>query len=200
MIEPIEKIGELIASCRVCNDRFAATATAHRPRPVFWCEPTAKLLVAGQAPGARVHASGVFFDDASGERLRDWMGLDRTTFYDRRRIAILPMAFCFPGYDRNGSDLPPPTVCARLWRNRVIAQLPDVRTTLLIGRHAQLWHLGDRARCGVRELVEGWRDHAPEYFPMPHPSWRNNALVAGLKGFEEELLPALQKRVRELLS
>ena len=199
LIERLEQLETRVSECRICSERFAVTATAHRPRPVFWCEPTARLLVAGQAPGARVHSSGMFFDDASGDRLRDWMGVDRRTFYDRSRIAILPMAFCFPGYDRHGSDLPPPPVCAETWRSRILAQLPGIRTALLIGRHAQLWHLGSRAGSGVRELADDWRSHAPDCFPLPHPSWRNNALLAQLKDFEAGLLPALRRRVADIL-
>ena len=199
MTEELEDLETGIGNCRVCSSRFASTATAHQPRPVFWCAGTARLLLVGQAPGARVHASGMFFDDASGDRLRGWMGLDRETFYDRSRIAILPMAFCFPGYDKKGSDLPPPPICARIWRRRILERLPEVRTTILIGRHAQNWHLGRRADCGVTRLVGQWRDLAPEYFPLPHPSWRNNALISRLAGFEDELLCALRNRVNELL-
>ena len=198
--DSLEEIGKRVVRCRICRDRFAATATAHEPRPVFWCTPTAKLLVAGQAPGARVHASGRFFDDPSGDRLRHWMGIDKETFYDRSRIAILPMAFCFPGYDQRGSDLQPPSICARTWRRMILERLPSIQTSLLIGRHAQSWHLGNRSRGGVRRLVSNWREFAPAFFPLPHPSWRNNALISDLNGFENELLPAMRNRIQELLA
>jgi len=121
-----ESLAADIAACRACADRFARTATAHAPRPVIRLSATARLLIAGQAPGARVHASGLPFDDASGDRLRDWLGLDRAAFYDASRVAIAPMAFCFPGYDARGADLPPPPLCARLWRARVVAAMPQV--------------------------------------------------------------------------
>ena len=154
-------IGGRIAGCTLCAAQFAATATAHRPRPVVWFRPGARLLIVGQAPGARVDASGKPFDDPSGQRLRDWMGIPPETFYDRDRIAIVPMAFCFPGYDAKGSDLPPPPICAQTWRAQVMAQL-NPRLTLLVGGHAQRWHLG--AKGSVAETVAGWRDHAPTVF------------------------------------
>ena len=160
-----------ITACRLCANRFVATATAHEPRPVVWFRPGARILVAGQAPGARVHASGVPFDDPSGERLRDWMGIGREAFYDRSRIAIVPMAFCFPGYDSRGADLPPPPICARKWAARVHESLGDIPLTLLVGGHAHKWHLGTRA--SVTKTVQDWRDHAPRRFPLPHPSWRS---------------------------
>ena len=186
-----------IAACRLCADRFAATATAHAPRPVVWFRPGARLLIVGQAPGARVHASGKPFDDPSGQRLRDWMGIPPETFYDRDRIAIVPMAFCFPGYDAKGADLPPPPVCAQTWRQRVMAGLQP-RLTLLIGGHAQRWHLG--AKGSVAETVASWRDHAPTVFPLPHPSWRNTGLLKRNGWFADDLLPALRARVQEVLN
>ncbi|NKX43112.1 uracil-DNA glycosylase family protein [Roseicyclus persicicus] len=186
-----------ISDCRLCADRFAATATAHAPRPVVWFRPGARILIAGQAPGLRVHAAGRPFADPSGDRLRDWMGVDAAEFYDRDRIAIVPMAFCFPGYDARGSDLPPPPVCAATWRGRVMAALGDVPLTLLVGGYAQGWHLGRGP--GVTARVAGWRDHAPGVFPLPHPSWRNTAWLKTNPWFEAELLPALRARVREVL-
>ena len=146
-----------IAACRICADRFAATATAHEPRPVLRARPGAPILIVGQAPGARVHASGLPFDDPSGDRLRDWMGIGREVFYDQDRVAIVPMAFCFPGYDAKGSDLPPPPVCAKTWRAEVMAALPDVRLTLIIGQYAQKWHLGAARAKSVTETVRDWR-------------------------------------------
>ncbi len=186
-----------IAACRLCAGRFAATATAHAPRPVAWFRPQARLLIVGQAPGARVHASGKPFDDPSGARLRDWMGIDPETFYDRDRIAIVPMAFCFPGYDARGADLPPPPICAATWRAQVMDRLAP-RLTLLIGAHAQRWHLG--ARGSVATTVAGWRDHAPAVFPLPHPSWRNTGWLKRNGWFGDDLLPALRARVQEVLN
>ncbi len=185
-----------IAACRLCAPRFAATATAHAPRPVVWFRPGARLLVASQAPGARAHAAGVPFSDASGERLRDWMGVTRGEFYDRARVAILPMGFCFPGYDAAGSDLPPPALCARTWRAEALAALPGIACTLLIGGAAQRWHLGPGP---VTERVRRWRERAPELFALPHPSWRNTAWLKRNPWFEAEVLPALRARVREVL-
>ena len=186
-----------ISDCRLCAGRFAVTATAHAPRPVVWFRPGARLLIVGQAPGARVHASGKPFDDPSGVRLRDWMGIPPETFYDRDRIAIVPMAFCFPGYDAKGSDLPPPPICAQTWRAQVMAQL-NPRLTLLVGGHAQRWHLG--AKGSVAATVAGWRDHAPAVFPLPHPSWRNTGWLKRNGWFADDLLPALRARVQEVLN
>ena len=188
-----------IAACGICADRFAATASGHAPRPVVWFRPGARLLVAGQAPGARVHRSGRPFTDPSGDRLRAWLGIGPETFYDRDRVAIVPMAFCFPGYDARGSDLPPPPICARTWRARVMAALGDLPLRLLVGGHAQRWHLGPAASGGVTATVAAWRDHAPHCFPLPHPSWRNTAWLKRNPWFEAELLPALRARVQEVL-
>ncbi|MDO5641256.1 MAG: uracil-DNA glycosylase family protein [Paracoccus sp. (in: a-proteobacteria)] len=185
-----------IARCRLCAARFRATASAHEPRPVVWFQPRARILVAGQAPGARVHESGIPFLDASGDRLRDWMGITPEVFYDREKLAILPMAFCFPGYDARGADLPPPPVCAATWRARVLSLL-NPRLTLLIGAYAQRWHLG--ARASVSQTVAGWRVHAPGVFPLPHPSWRNTAWLKRNGWFADELLPALRARIRQVL-
>ena len=186
-----------IRACRLCADAFARTATAHAPRPVVWAAPGARLLIAGQAPGARVHESGRPFSDPSGERLRDWLGIDETVFYDRSRISILPMAFCFPGYDVRGADLPPPRICARTWRAPLLEQLGQVSLTLLVGGYAQKWHLGGTA--GVTERVQGWPDHAPTVFPLPHPSWRNTGWLKKNAWFETDLLPELRARVKEVL-
>ncbi len=185
-----------LAACTLCAPRFAATATGHAPRPVVWFNPGARILVAGQAPGARVHASGKAFTDPSGDRLRDWMGVDDATFYDRDRVAIVPMAFCFPGYNAKGSDLPPPPVCARTWRARVMTFLGDMPLILLVGSHAQTWHLGPGR---VADRVAGWRAHAPRVFPLPHPSWRNTAWLRRNPWFESDLLPVLRSRVAEVL-
>ena len=187
-------------SCRLCAQDFARTATAHEPRPILWARPTARILIAGQAPGLRVHQSGVPFDDRSGDRLRDWLGLDRARFYDRDRVAVVPMAFCFPGYDARGADLPPPRRCADTWRTGVLAQLTDLRVTFVIGQYAQRWHLGAQAtRGGVTATVAGWRDHAPRLFPLPHPSWRNNAFLRRNPWFESDLLPAARDAVEAAL-
>ncbi len=186
-----------IEGCRLCADRFATTATAHHPRPVVWFRPGARILIAGQAPGLRVHVSGRPFTDPSGDRLRDWLGLGADVFYDLGRVAVVPMAFCFPGYDARKADLPPPPICAATWRNEVMDQLHEVRLTILVGGHAQKWHLATRQP--VTRVVENWRDHAPRVFPLPHPSWRNTAWLNKNPWFESDLLPALRSRVQEVL-
>ena len=191
------EVAERLVGCRLCEARFAATVTGHAPRPVVWFRDSARILVAGQAPGARVHASGVPFDDASGDRLRDWMGVDRAAFYDLKRIAVVPMAFCFPGYDAKGADLPPPPICAQTWRAEVLASLPLIRLTLLIGGAAQGWHLGKGA---VSERVADWRRYAADgVFPLPHPSWRNTGWLKRNAWFEAELVPELRAAVTRVL-
>jgi len=190
-------LADEITGCRLCAERFAATHTAHEPRPVVWFHPGARVLIAGQAPGLRVHNSGKPFDDPSGDRLRDWLGLSREEFYDLDRVAVVPMAFCFPGYDARGADLPPPGICGRTWHDRVMAELANVRLTVLVGGYAHKYHLG--IKTGVTETVKAWRGHAPGLFPLPHPSWRNTAWLKKNPWFEAEVLPALRARVREVM-
>ena len=198
MDTPADGLLTRISACRLCADRFAATATGHQPRPVLRVSPVARILIAGQAPGARVQASGLPFDDPSGDRLRDWMGIDRATFYDRRRIAVVPMAFCFPGTDAKGSDLPPPPVCARTWRADVLAGMGRLGLTLLVGQYAQAWHLGARRGKSLTETVRNWRAYGPALLPMPHPSWRNTAWLKKNPWFAEEVLPWLKAQVARL--
>ena len=186
-----------ISDCRKCADRFAQTKTAHRPRPVVWFEDNPRILIAGQAPGLRVHEAGRPFADRSGDRLRDWLGLDEGTFYDRANIAIVPMAFCFPGYDAQGSDLPPPPVCGATWHDRVMAALGCVPLTILVGGYAHRWHLGPQ--ISVTATVAGWRGLAPRVFPLPHPSWRNTAWLKKNPWFAAELLPSLREAVKDVL-
>ncbi len=187
-----------IAACTLCADRFAATHTAHVPRPVVWFLPGARLLIAGQAPGMRVHKSGKPFDDPSGDRLRDWLGLTPDAFYDQNKVAILPMAFCFPGYNAKGSDLPPPPICARTWRARALREVPDARLRVLIGGYAMKYHLPGFAK--VTAAVEGWRDHPPGIFALPHPSWRNTGWLKKNPWFEEKVVPRLRAAVAEVLA
>jgi uracil-DNA glycosylase len=164
---------------------------------VVWFRPGARILIAGQAPGARVHVSGIPFTDRSGDRLRDWLGLSEAEFYDLSRVAIVPMAFCFPGYDAKGADLPPPPLCAATWRRQVMAALGPVAMTLLVGGAAIRWHLGLR---DVTAAVADWRGHALRgMIPLPHPSWRNTGWLARNPWFGAEVVPALRARVRRLM-
>jgi len=194
MTDALAELEAEIAACRACADRFAATETAHAPHPVVRLS-AAPILVAGQAPGARVHAGGLPFLDRSGDRLRAWMGLERARFYDRALVSILPMAFCFPGHDARGADLPPPPLCARRWRRKVTGLLPPPALTLLVGGHAQRWHLQARWRGSVTETVRAWRSLPEGVFALPHPSWRNTGWLKRNPWFEAELLPALRRAV-----
>ena len=182
-----------IRACRICADIL-------EPHPVIRVSHTARILIAGQAPGMRVHRTGLPFNDPSGDRLRDWMGIDRETFYDQKRIAIAAMAFCFPGYDSNGADIAPPKICAQHWRDRLFKALPPIPLTLLVGSYAQNWHLGDAAKSNMTETVKAWRSYAPRYIALPHPSWRNNGWLKKNPWFERDVLPYLRKRVRASLS
>ena len=199
MTNALKTLQTNITSCTLCADRFAATKTAHSPRPVAWLSTTAPILIAGQAPGARVQISGRPFTDPSGDRLRDWLGVDEFAFYDRNKFAVLPMAFCFPGYDAKGSDLPPPKICANTWRDMAMTHMPQIKLTLLIGAYAQKWHLPKTKKLSVTARVENWHDHAPAIFPLPHPSWRNSGWLKQNPWFETNLLPALQSHVANLL-
>ncbi|WP_085835913.1 uracil-DNA glycosylase family protein [Aquimixticola soesokkakensis] len=199
-----------IAQCTLCQGRFALTATAHHPRPVPWFSARARILIAGQAPGARVqaHASGRPFVDASGDRLRQWLGLEEAVFYDQSRIAIVPMAFCFPGYDAKGSDLPPPPLCAATWHDEVMAALSQVRLVIPVGLYAARYHL---RRLGAKsaplaQVVRQGAGSAARHFgpqtrcyPLPHPSWRNTGWLKKNPWFEAEILPALRQQVTDVL-
>ena len=201
----LEDLLARIGACRICRDAPLSRPLPHEPRPVVRVTPTARLLVASQAPGIKVHASGLPFDDRSGDRLRAWMGVDRETFYDTRRIAFAPMGFCFPGYDATGADLPPRRECRLAWHDRLFALLPQVEMVLTVGAYAQEYHLqrlGLSARKQpMAEVVRGWRDYeqtSPRVIPLPHPSWRNTGWLKKNPWFEAELLPVLQTEVTRL--
>lgn len=170
----------------------------HSPRPVFQVGAGARVLIAGQAPGARAHASGIPFDDASGDRLREWMGIGRETFYDKQRIAILPLSFCFPGRGERG-DLPPRTECAPEWRNEFLSVIPNIKLTLILGAHAMAWHLPHKKRYTLRKVVSEWKTLDSGFMVLPHPSPRNNLWLKHNPWFEAELLPELSKRVKSAL-
>jgi uracil-DNA glycosylase len=183
-----------IRACQIC-----AAHLQHEPRPVLRAKSSARIVIAGQAPGTRVHASGMPFTDPSGDRLRDWMGVDKETFYDETKIAVVPMGFCFPGLDAKGGDLPPRKECAPAWREKVFAGLKNVELTLLVGLYSQAWHLGEREKETLTDTVKAWRSYRPGFIPLPHPSWRNNAWIKKNPWFEEELLPHLKRRVSRIL-
>ncbi|PZM13229.1 uracil-DNA glycosylase family protein [Rhizobium tubonense] len=197
-----------ISACRVCRDapaRGMEYRLPHEPRPVVVLSSRARILIAGQAPGLRVHQSGLPFDDASGDRLRQWLGVDRGMFYDAERFAMVPMGFCFPGYDAKGGDLPPRRECAPLWRQAAMAAMPQVELILTVGQYAQTWHLGSVRMSSMTETVAEWRrylltNRSPAMLPLPHPSWRNSGWLKRNPWFEAELVPELQKRVKILLS
>jgi uracil-DNA glycosylase len=183
-----------VRACRICEAHLPLG-----PRPVLRASPTARLLIVGQAPGTKVHATGIPWNDRSGDRLRDWLGLDRAAFYDESRIAIVPMGFCYPGTDAKGGDKPPRPECAPLWHPQIRPLLPRVGLTLLVGQYAQRFYLGKRRKSGLTETVAAWRDYLPDFLPLPHPSWRNTAWLRRHPWFETELLPVLRGRVGVLL-
>ncbi|MCP4380237.1 MAG: uracil-DNA glycosylase family protein [Hyphomicrobiales bacterium] len=188
-----------IRACRICCDSPRGPPLAHQPRPVFQVSKTATICIAGQAPGTRVHASGRPFTDPSGDRLRDWMEVDEDTFYDRRKVAIVPMGFCFPGQDARGADLPPRRECAPAWRGSLIDRLDRVTLLLAVGAYAQRWHLRGSGRRSLTEIVRGWRQIVrttdPMIIPLPHPSWRNNAWIKKNPWFDAELIPFLRSEI-----
>jgi len=185
----------LLAAVRDC--RACARHLPLGPRPVLRAGEAARLLIVGQAPGARVHATGIPWDDASGERLRAWLGIDGDTFYDESRIAIIPMGLCYPGRGKSG-DLPPRRECAELWLNALLGRLPRIELTLLIGQHAQRHFLGRRRKASLTETTRSWQEYAPQYFPLPHPSPRNTPWFKRNPWFERQLLPALRARIEAL--
>lgn len=184
--DALEKVVAEIRSCRAC-------VLPHEPRPVVWVHPEARILIAGQAPGRRVHESGVPWDDPSGDRLREWLQMDRAAFYDKRRIAVAAMGFCYPG-TVNGADLPPRRECAPLWRPRLLPLLQKVRLTLLVGAYAQRYHLGAAVSRTLGETVRNWRAYPENVLPLPHPSWRNSAWLKRNPWFETDVLPELRRR------
>ncbi len=182
-----------IRACRICEAHLPLG-----PRPVLRARRSCRILIVGQAPGTKVHESGVPWDDASGDRLRDWLGLDREQFYDGRLIAIVPMGFCYPGRLERGGDLPPRPECAPAWHGQLRAQLPDIELTLLAGMYAQAHYLGPRRERNLTETVRAWRRFAPDLMPLPHPSWRTAGWQKKNPWFDAELLPVLRRRVRQI--
>ena len=183
-----------VRGCDIC-----AAALPHGARPVLQAGPKARILIAGQAPGRKVHESGILFDDPSGDRLRDWLQVDREIFYDPDKLAILPMGFCYPGTGKSG-DLPPRPECAPQWRRPLLDLLPNIELTLVVGQYAQAHHLPDNPHKNLTETVCAWRDFWPQALPMPHPSPRNNIWMRKNPWFQDDVLPALRKAVHKLLA
>ena len=186
----------LIAEARAC--RLCEAHLPLGPKPVFIADEGARLLIVGQAPGRRVHETGIPWNDPSGDNLRAWLQLERAAFYDSRRIAIIPAGLCYPGTGKGG-DLPPRPECAPLWQPRFRAALPGIRLTLLVGQYAQAYYLGERRKKTLAATVHAWREYTPEFVPLPHPSPRNRLWLRRNPWFERDVIPALRRRVRAVL-
>ena len=206
---PLKALLADIASCRICRDEPLGgpeNALPHEPRPICVASSKAPVLIAGQAPGTRVHQSGRPFTDPSGDRLRDWLGVDEAQFYDPENFAIVPMGFCFPGQDAKGGDLPPRRECAPAWRARVMEHMPQLKLILVIGQYAQAWHLGHLRQKSLTETVRNWKSILAKtgsgcaVLPLPHPSWRNSGWIRKNPWFEAELLPELKRIVEHEIS
>ncbi len=197
-----------INACRICVETPVAAPLPHEPRPVLRVSSSARLLIAGQAPGTRVHASGKPFTDPSGDRLRAWMGIGDDVFYDSTRVAIVPMGLCFPGLDVRKSDLPPRIECRRAWHDKIMAALPNIETILVIGNYARDYHfqrlgLQDQRKSSLTEIVKNWPEYraaTPRVIPLPHPSWRNTGWLKRNPWFESDVLPVLRTEVARLTS
>ena len=188
-------VAQLLGEVRACT--LCASHLPLGPRPILQLDPRATILIAGQAPGRKAHESGIPFSDPSGDRLREWMGIDGSVFYDAARVAILPMGFCYPGTGAGG-DLAPRPECAPAWRRRLLAMLPKLQLTLVIGSYAQAWHLNQAVASSVTEAVSAWRDHWPHIIPLPHPSPRNQRWLSSNPWFAHDVLPRLRTRIREM--
>ena len=200
----LKEIEAAIRNCRICEQAPIKTPLPHEPRPVIQVSGTARICIAGQAPGLRVHESGIPFDDRSGDRLREWMGIDRAQFYDTSKLAIVPMGFCFPGYDKNKSDLPPRKECVVQWHDDLFTAMPQLELILVIGMYAQADHLGKSRQKGVTETVQNWRRYinrndGTRVLPLPHPSWRNTRWLKKNPWFASDVLPVLRQEVQRLL-
>jgi len=182
-----------VNSCSICIGKLPFA-----PRPILQIDPHAKILIVGQAPGIRVQETGIPFNDPSGDRLRAWMGIDRDTFYNAQKIAILPMGFCYPGTGKSG-DLPPRPECAEHWRLKLLAELKKVELTIIIGKYSQDWHLGELQKENLTETVRAWKEYWPKKLVLPHPSPRNNIWLKKNPWFEKNIIPQLQKKIAHLL-
>jgi uracil-DNA glycosylase len=190
----LESLLIAVRGCRACDAHLPLG-----PRPVLGAAETARILIVGQAPRLRVHTTGIPWDDRSGERLRGWMGVGKEVFYDESSIAIIPMGYCYPGRGRGG-DMPPRHECAQLWLDQLLAKIPQIELTLLIGQHAQRHYLASRRKSSLAETTKAWREYAPRYFPRPHPSPRNTPWLQRNPWFELQLVPELRLRIAALLA
>ena len=190
----MKKLIAEIQKCTVCSSFFKS----HEPRPVLRASKSCKILVIGQAPGTKVHASGIPWDDQSGKRLREWMEIDSNLFYDDSKIAIVPMGFCYPGKGKSG-DLPPRPECALLWHKKLLTQMPNIQLTLLIGQYAQAYYLGNKMKNNLTETVKHYKEYLPDFIPLPHPSPRNLFWLKKNQWFEKDVLPILKEKVKKLL-
>ena len=201
---PICDLESEIKACQFCLEQPWGDALPHPPRPVLHLSSTARLCIAGQAPGTRVHQSGLPFTDPSGERLRQWMAIDEKLFYDKSKLAIVPMGFCFPGLDKKGGDLPPRRECRALWHERIFSAMPQIELILVIGQYAQDYHLGAQRQKTLTATVMAWEQswslkRRPRVLPLPHPSWRNSGWLKKNPWFEKDLLPVLRQEVARLM-
>jgi len=193
MTQALRQILKEIRSCTVCESELP-----HAPRPVLVADPRAVILIAGQAPGRKVHETGIPWNDPSGDRLRGWLGLTRTEFYDRSKIAIIPMGFCFPGTGPSG-DYPPRPECRRTWHERLLPLLRNIKLRIIVGSYAQNFHLPQQGKPTLTQTVAAWRQFAPDYFPLPHPSPRNQLWLRRNPWFEHDVLPQLRATVQQVL-
>jgi len=193
-VTALDSLLKEVAACQLCAEHLPLG-----PRPVVQLHPEARLLIVGQAPGTKVHETGIPFNDPSGDRLRSWLGVNRETFYDPAKIALMPTGFCYPGRAHRGGDLPPRKECAPRWHGRLRPLLGGVRLTLLVGQYAQAHYLGRRRKRTLGETVRAWEEYLPEFWPTPHPSWRVNYWLKRNPWYEEQALPALRRRVTEIL-
>jgi uracil-DNA glycosylase len=202
--QALASLTETVRACRICRDNPQGRQLPHEPRPVPVLSDTARILIAGQAPGTKVHATGIPFNDASGDRLRAWLGVSREAFYDPAKFAIVPMGFCFPGQDARGADLPPRKECAPAWRAPLLAAMPQIDLVIAVGLYAHAWHIGAARAGSLTETVMNWRSifasgSVPRILPLPHPSWRNTGWLKRNPWFEMELLPVLRTEIRRRL-
>lgn len=205
MPESLDDLAGRVRACRICVERPLGRPLPHEPRPVLLPSSRARILIASQAPGTKVHLSGMPFTDASGDRLRNWLGVTPEEFYDAGNFAIVPMGFCFPGQDAKGGDLPPRRECAPAWRESLMAAMPQIDLVLTIGLYAQAWHMGEARAASLTETVGNWRaifasSALPRVLPLPHPSWRNTGWLKKNPWFEMDLLPFLRMEIQHRLS